>query len=111
VPKTGVFRAKACRFVHVRLMLVGANFFVVPAGRHFPLFYPLSSKYRVIRQHKTAEDNLLFRRKQQQIYPFIQDFLALRVLHRPPYWRNPNLKPVGKGFGFLVYIEQIRELL
>jgi hypothetical protein len=65
-------------------MSVGANFFVVPAGRHFPLFYPLSSKYRVIRQQKTAEDNLLFRRKQQQIYPIIQDFLALRVLHRPP---------------------------
>ena len=28
-----------------------------------------------------------------------------------PYWRNPNLKPVGKGFGFLIFIEQIGELL
>ena len=27
-----------------------------------------------------------------------------------PYWRNPNLKPVGKGFGFLIFIEQIGEL-
>jgi hypothetical protein len=27
-----------------------------------------------------------------------------------PYWRNPNLKPVGKGFGFLVFIEQIADL-
>jgi len=25
----------------------------------------------------------------------------------PPEWRNPNLTPIGDGFGFLVYIEDI----
>ena len=28
---------------------------------------------------------------------------AVRIRYAPPYTRNPNLKPVGKGFGFLVF--------
>ena len=27
----------------------------------------------------------------------------VRLRYAPPYTRNPNLKPVGKGFGFLVF--------
>jgi len=30
-----------------------------------------------------------------------------QVRYRPPQWRNPNLTPIGAGFGFLVYIEDI----
>ena len=25
----------------------------------------------------------------------------------PPYMRNPNFRPVGQGFGFLIYITDI----
>ena len=39
-----------------------------------------------------------------------EKLFPVRVLHRPPYWRNPNLKPIGKGFGFLVFINQTGEL-
>ena len=28
---------------------------------------------------------------------------GVRLPYAPPYTRNPNLKPVGKGFGFLVF--------
>jgi hypothetical protein len=28
---------------------------------------------------------------------------GIRLPYAPPYTRNPNLKPVGKGFGFLVF--------
>jgi len=31
----------------------------------------------------------------------------VQVLYRPPYMRNPNFRPVGQGFGFLVYITDI----
>jgi hypothetical protein len=28
---------------------------------------------------------------------------GVRLPYAPPYTRNPNLKPVGKGFGFLLF--------
>ena len=32
---------------------------------------------------------------------------VVRIHPPPPYLRNPNLIPIGDGFGFLVYIEDI----
>lgn len=32
---------------------------------------------------------------------------ALRIRYAPPYLRNPNLIPIGNGFGFLVFIKDI----
>ena len=31
----------------------------------------------------------------------------IRVSYAPPNMRNPNFKPVGGGFGFLVFINEL----
>lgn len=32
---------------------------------------------------------------------------ALRIRYAPPYLKNPNIIPVGDGFGFLLFISSI----
>lgn len=32
---------------------------------------------------------------------------ALQIRYDPPYLRNPNIIPVGDGFGFLLFISSI----
>ena len=38
---------------------------------------------------------------------FASERSRVRVSSGPPYMRNPNFRPVGQGFGFLVYITDI----
>jgi len=33
----------------------------------------------------------------------------VRVLYRPPKQYNPNLLPIGHGFGFIVLMEEIED--
>lgn len=32
---------------------------------------------------------------------------AVRVRYAPPYMKNPNLFPIGNGFGFFIFIKDI----
>lgn len=34
-------------------------------------------------------------------------YAPIRVLYRPPKAKNPNFKPIGDGFGFLLYMRDI----
>ena len=38
--------------------------------------------------------------------PYESNFMQVQVLSSAPNSRNPNPKPVGEGFGFLLWITQ-----
>ena len=37
--------------------------------------------------------------------PYESDFMQVQVLLSAPNSRNPNLVPIGEGFGFLLYLD------
>ena len=37
--------------------------------------------------------------------PYESDFMQVRPLLPAPNSRNPNLVPIGEGFGFLLYLD------
>ena len=43
----------------------------------------------------------------ERLTELMQGAKRVAVLYRPPYMKNPNFFPIGKTFGFFVYIKDV----